>query len=134
MTTFFAILIILHGLAHLWYVTLSLRLVAHTPEMGWSGESWLLTRILGDGGARTVASVLYALACLGLVAAGAGMLMEQHWFRPAMIWSAVLSITAIVLFWDGSGSQVIEKGLLGFVLSGLVIIGLGIFNWFPGIP
>lgn len=127
MTTFFAIFIILHGLAHLWYVTLSLKLIAFKPEMGWSGESWLLTSVLGDGGARTIATILYTLASLGFVAAGAGMLMEQQWFRPAMVWSAVLSIIAIILFWDGSASQIIEKGVLGFVISGLVIIGLGFY-------
>ena len=89
---------------------------------------------MGDGRARIIASILYSLASLGFVAAGAGMLIGQQWFRPAMIWSAVLSIIAIVLFWDGSISKIIEKGLIGFVISGLVIIGLGIFNWFPSIP
>ncbi|NOY09308.1 MAG: hypothetical protein GXP33_10770 [Spirochaetes bacterium] len=129
MITFFAVFVILHGLAHLWYVTLSLKLIAYKPEMGWSGESWLLTGMLGDGGARTIASILYTLASLGLVAAGTGMLMGQQWFRPAVIWSAVLSITAIVLFWDGSASQIIEKGLLGLVINGLLIISSGIFAW-----
>lgn len=127
MKTFFAVFIILHGLAHLWYVTLSLKLFAYKPEMGWSGESWLLSSIMGDGGARILAATLYALASLGFVVAGAGMLMEQQWFRPLMLGSAVLSIIAIVLFWDGIASQMIEKGLLGFVINGLVIIGLGFF-------
>lgn len=58
MTTFFAIFMILHWLVHLWYVTLSLRSIPYQPEMGWSGESWLLTNMLGDGGARTIASIL----------------------------------------------------------------------------
>lgn len=127
MTNFFAIFIILHGLAHLWYVTLSIKLIAYKPEMGWSGDSWLLTNLMGDGGARTIAAILYTLASLGFVAAGVGLLMEEQWFRPLTIWSAVLSIIGIVLFWDGSASQIIEKGLLGFVISVLVMIGLGIF-------
>ena len=129
MITFFAVFVILHGLAHLWYVTLSLKLIAYKPEMGWSGESWLLTSMLGDGGARTIASILYTLESLGLVAAGAGMSIGKQWFHPVVIWSAVLLITAIVLFWDGSASQIIEKGLLGLVISGLLIISLRIFVW-----
>ena len=127
MTNFFAIFVILHGLTHLWYVTLSLRLFAYKPEMGWSGKSWLLTSMIGDVGARTVATILYSLAALGFIAAGVGLLCEQPWFRPAMLWSAILSIIAIVLFWDGNASQIIEKGLLGFVISGLVILVLQVF-------
>lgn len=127
MTTFFAIFIILHGIAHLWYVTLSLRLIAYKPEMGWSGTSWLLTSILGDGATRIIASILYTLASLGLLAAGVGLLMDQKWFRPVMLWSAVLSLIAVVLFWDGNASQIIEKGLIGFVISGLVILVLLVF-------
>ena len=134
MTTFFAIFIILHGLVHLWYVTLSLRLIPYQPEMGWSGESWLLTNMLGDGGARSIASILYTLAFLGFAAAGAGMLMEQQWFRPVMMASAVLSFIAIGLFWDGKPSQIVEKGIIGFAISMLAIVGLLIFNWPPSIP
>ncbi|MCJ7735755.1 MAG: hypothetical protein MUQ10_00375 [Anaerolineae bacterium] len=134
MTTFFAIFVILHGLVHLWYVTLNLGLIPYQPEMGWSGVSWLLTNMLGDGGARTIASILYTLAFLGLAVAGAGMLMEQQWFRPVMMASAVLSFIAISLFWDGKPSQIVEKGIIGFAISALLIVGLLIFNWPPSIP
>lgn len=127
MTNFFAIFVILHGLAHLWYGTLSLRLFAFKPEMGWSGKSWLLTSMIGDVGARAVASILYTLAAMGFIAVGVGLLCEQQWFRPAMLWSAILSLTAIVLFWDGNASQIIEKGLLGFIISGLLILVLLVF-------
>jgi len=127
MTNFFAIFVILHGLVHLWYVTLSLRLFAFKPEMGWSGKSWLLTSMIGDVGARAAASALYSLAALGFIAAGVGLLYEQGWFRPTMLWSAILSLTAIVIFWDGSASQIIEKGLLGFVINIVLILVLLVF-------
>ena len=127
MTNVFAVFIILHGLVHLWYVTLSLRLVDYKPEMGWTGESWLLKNKLGDGANHIIASILYSLAALGFVASGVGLLMEQMWFRPLMAGSAVLSLLAIVLFWDGKSSQIIEKGLLGFVISAVVLIGLFVF-------
>jgi hypothetical protein len=83
--------------------------------------------MIGDVGARAVASILYSLAALGFIAAGAGLLCEQQWFRPAMLWSAILSIIAIVLFWDGNASQIIEKGLLGFVINVLLILVLLVF-------
>ena len=62
------------------------------------------------------------------------MLMEQQWFRPVMIGSAVLSFIAIGLFRDGKPSQIVEKGIVGFAISMLVIVGLLIFNWPPSIP
>ena len=127
MTNIFAVFIILHGLVHLWYVTMSLQLVDNKPEMGWTGESWLLTNKLGDGANRIIASILYSLAAMGFVASGVGLLMEQMWFRPLMAGSAVLSLLAIELFWDGKTSQIIEKGLLGFVISAVVLIGLVVF-------
>ena len=133
MTNLFAVFIILHGLVHLWYVTLSLRLVAHMPEMGWSGESWLLTRVLGDAATRAISTLLYGLACLGFVAAGAGLLLGQPWFRPMMLRSAVVSLVAIGGFWDGKTSQIVEKGIIGFTISLLVVIALVVFGWPPGI-
>lgn len=127
MTNILAVFIILHGLVHLWYVIMSLQLVDNKPEMGWTGKSCLLTNKLGEGANRIIASILYSFAALGFVVSGVGLLMEQLWFRPLMAGSAVLSLLAIVLFWDGKTSQIIEKGLLGFVISALVLIGLLVF-------
>ena len=127
MTNVFAVFIILHGLVHLWYVIMSLRLVDNKPEMGWTGESWLLTNKLGEGVNRIIASILYSMAALGFVASGVGLPIEQLWFQPLMAGSAVLSLLAIVVFWDGKTSQIIEKGLIGFVISALVLIGLSVF-------
>jgi hypothetical protein len=128
-TTIIAISIILHGLAHIWYVVLSLGWVPFQPEMGWSGESWLLTGMLDDERARSLATVLYALAALGFVAAGTGMLMKGGWFRPVILVSAVLSFIAIALYWDGNLSQLVQKGILGIVINVLAFLGLVVFNW-----
>jgi hypothetical protein len=61
----FSLFLVLHGLVYLWYFTLSQRLVAFQPEMGWSGRSWLFSNLLGDAPLRTLASLLYVLATLG---------------------------------------------------------------------
>lgn len=127
MTTVIGVFMILHGLAHLWYVALSSRLVSFKPEMGWSGTSWLLSGPLGEGAARAIATILYSIGALGFAVGGVGLLMEWDWFRPAMIWSAVISVVSIVLFWDGRATQIVEKGLLGLVISMGVIIGVAIF-------
>ena len=44
----FGTFVVLHGLVHLWYFTLSQRLVEFKPEMGWTGKSWILSNLLGD--------------------------------------------------------------------------------------
>ncbi|MBW1821535.1 MAG: hypothetical protein JRI92_07185 [Deltaproteobacteria bacterium] len=124
MTAVFAIFIILHGLAHLWYVTLSLNVIPFKSEFGWSGDSWLLTNFISGSVSPTIATIVYAIAALGLVCAGVGLLMDHQLFRPIMLWSAILSLSAIGLFWDGNTSQIIEKGLIGFVINVIVIIGL----------
>ena len=102
--------------------------------MGWSGESWLFTRVLGDAATRAMSTLLYALACLGFVAAGTGLLLGQAWSRPLLLRSAVLSLIAIGGFWNGKPSQIVEKGIIGFAISGLVVIGLLAFGWPPSVP
>ena len=129
MATLMAVVILLHGLAHLWYVTLSLRWVAFRPEMGWSGESWLLSSLFADDVVRILATILYTIAALGFIASGVGMLAAKQWFRAVMLWSAAISLIAIVLFWDGGTSQLVEKGLLGLVINVLAIIGVLVANW-----
>lgn len=118
MMTLVAIFLIFHGLFHLWYVIVSLRLIEYKPWMGWSGESWLLTSGLGDGGAHTIAAVLYSLAAMGFVASGAGLLMEQPWFRPVLVGSVVVSLIATLLFWDGKNSLMmfVEILILGVLI------------------
>ena len=41
-------ILILHGLVHMWFVTLSQGLVEYRSDRGWTGKSWLQTNILGD--------------------------------------------------------------------------------------
>jgi hypothetical protein len=120
MRTLVAVFLIFHGIFHLWYVTVSLRLIEYKSWMGWSGESWLLTSRLGDGAARTIAAGLYSLAAMGFVASGVGLLMEQPWFRPVLIGSVVFSLIATLLFWDGKNSTMMFVEIL--VLGVLIIV------------
>ncbi len=119
MTTLVAIFLILHGLFHLWYVIVSLRLIEYKPWMGWSGESWLLTSSLGDAGARTIAAVLYSLAAIGFVASGVGLFIEQQWFRPLLVGSVVISLIVTILYWAGKDSLLMFVEIL--ILGALII-------------
>ena len=125
----YGIFVLLHGLVHLWYVTLSQRWVEFQPEMGWTGESWLFSPLLGDGATRGLATVLYSLAALGFVAGGVGFLARQDWWRPVVIGSAAFSAAIIILFWDGGLQKIVEKGLVGFSINVALLVALLVFDW-----
>ena len=122
------IFIVLHGLVHLWYLTLSQGWVEFQADMGWTGKSWLFTNLLGDQTTRTLASVAYTLAAIGFVAGGTGIFLQQEWLRPVLIGSAVFSSVIIVLLWDGSGQMLVQKGLLGLLINLAVLIAMLVFR------
>jgi hypothetical protein len=109
--------IVLHGLVHLWYVTLSLGMVAFKPEMGWSGHSWLFSSLLGDSPTRSLASVLYVIATLLFVVVGISVFSETDWTRPVLLGAALFSSALILLFWDGSLHLWMEKGMIGLFIN-----------------
>lgn len=116
-----AIFIILHGLVHLWYVVLSLELVEFEPEMGWTSQSWLLSRLLGDPATRKLASVLFTLATLVFVVSGAGILFRTGWWPSALLGSAIFSSAIVLLYWDGSLEKIVQKGLVALLINAGVI-------------
>lgn len=123
------IFIILHGLVHLWYVTLSQRLVEFQADMGWTGRSWLFSNLLGDATTRLLATAAYVLATIVFVAAGIGILVRAGWWRPVLVGSAVFSSAAIVVFWDGSTEMLVQKGLLGLLINVAILVAVLVFQW-----
>ena len=121
------VFIILHGLVHIWYLTLSQRLVPFQPEMGWTGRSWIFTDILGDSTTRAIASLLFLIATVGFVAGGVGFLLNQEWWRTVLIGSAVLSAAITLLFWDGSAELIVQKGLVGLLIDVAILLWLLVF-------
>ena len=110
-------LIALHGLAHLWYLVLSQRMVAFQPAMGWTGKSWLLTSFAGDTNTRSLAAFLYTLAALSLTVGAVGLMRKADWSHPWLIGSALVSAITIIIFWDRDFNLIIEKGLGGLIIS-----------------
>jgi hypothetical protein len=70
-----------------------------------------------------LAAGLYALAGLGLVAGGIGVLAQADWMGPILLGAAGLSALVILVFWDGSSEMLVQKGLLGFLIN-LGILGV----------
>jgi hypothetical protein len=121
------IFIFLHGLVHLWYFTLSQRLIQFQAEMGWTGKSWFFTSLVGDTPTRSIASVLYILATLGFIAGGIGIFIHQTWWRPTLMISAIFSSAVILLFWDGNTEMLVQKGLIGFFINIAILVILLVF-------
>ncbi len=125
----FAILAVLHGLVHIWFVVLIQEWVPFEPQMGWTGESWLLGKIVGGPALKGVATILYTSAAAAFVVGGVGVLIQGGWWRPVLTASALVSMTAILLFWDGRGQYIVQKGLIGFLLDAAILVLLVVFNW-----
>jgi len=116
------IFILLHGWVHIWYVLLARRWVEYRPEMGWDGQSWLLSGALGDAALRGLATVLYTLAAVAFTVAAVGVFAAAGWWRTVVLLAAALSTVSIVAFWDGGSASIVQKGLLGlFVNIGLIV-------------
>ena len=127
--TIFGVFMILHGLVHLWPFVLSQELVEYKPEMGWTAESWLFTRFIGDSATRLLASVVYVLAAIAFMVSGVGLLARGDWWRPALVASAVFSAAVILSFWDGRAGLLVEKGLVGLLIDLGVIFLLLVLKW-----
>lgn len=125
----FAIFVILHGLVHMWYVTLSQGWVEFQVEMGWNGRSWLLTDALGEKLSLNIASVLYVLSTLLFIITGVALLAKAPWARVALIVSSIVSAIAILVFWDGKPNMLIEKGLIGFLINIGILILVYVTSW-----
>ncbi|MCZ7571675.1 MAG: hypothetical protein M5U01_24255 [Ardenticatenaceae bacterium] len=121
--------IVLHGLVHLWYFVLSQRLVEFKPEMGWTGRSWIFTNLLGDPATRSLAGGLYLMATLALVASGIGLFFRAEWWRPLLVGSALFSAAIIFLTWDGRMQLVVQKGLIGALISVVILLALLVLKW-----
>ena len=121
---FTATFIVLHGLVHLWYFSLSQRLVPFKPEMGWTGRSWLFSPLLDSAATRAVAGPLYALATIAFVVAGGAFFVGAEWERSLLVAAAILSSALILLFWDGGLNMWMEKGFIGLTINIVLLLAL----------
>jgi len=117
------IFIILHGLVHLWYLVLSFQWVKFQPDMGWTGQSWLFSKIFQETSVRSFAGVLFALGALAFIISGIGFLADASWLNPVLLASAIFSSLVLVLFWDGNTDMLVQKGLVGLLINlGLIAL------------
>lgn len=116
--------IILHALVHFWFVSLALKMFEYKPDMGWTTRSWLFTPLLGDAITRKIAAAVFFLIMFVMAVGGVAFIFSAGWARGLLTGSAIASITALILFWDGSFDMIVQKGLVAFLLNAAIIIGM----------
>jgi hypothetical protein len=116
------IFVILHGLVHLLYVGQARRLFELQPGMTWPDGSWAFSKLFGDDATRWLASIGCVLAAVGFVAAGAGLLMRQLWWRPMAVGAAALSTVLFILFWDGALQGLDNKGIFAILINIAIMV------------
>ncbi|MBN1317577.1 MAG: hypothetical protein JXA42_18990 [Anaerolineales bacterium] len=97
----------------------------------WSSHSWLLTNLLEDSISRIVCIVLFLASLIGFIVVTLALLgwgvPHDLWRRWAIV-SAVISLAAIVLFWNALIFLIPHKvGSLGVNIAALVC--LLALNW-----
>lgn len=122
-------ILMLHGLVHLWYVTLSQGWVQFQADMGWTGKSWLFTNLLASNFTSFVATAFYSLATITFLVAGIGLIADQEWSRTWMIVASVISSVAILIFWDGNLNMLVQKGVLGLLINIGILVAILLFKW-----
>lgn len=121
--------LLLHGLVHLLYVAQSRRLSALQAGVVWPDGSWAFSRLLGEDGARKLASLACALAALGFVGSGVGVFAGQGWWRPAVTGAAAFSSAIFVLFWDGVLEKLADRGALALLIDGAILLSVLGLRW-----
>lgn len=113
-----------HGIGHTlgWMPALGVA-----SFQGVSSRSWALTGILGEGGARVVAGVLFLVPMAGFVMAAGGLLTGQPWWRGVAVASAGVSLLGTALypsaFTTGATAGSVAVNVL--VLFGILVAGWG---------
>lgn len=123
------IFFILHGLVHLLYLGQSQRFFELQPGMVWPDGSWLLGRIFGSEPTRLLASAACVVAAVGFAAAGAGVLLDQTWWKTPLVLTAIFSSVAYLLLWNGKMEHLDNQGAIGILINLALIIITYTVGW-----
>ena len=123
------VFLILHGLVHLMYVGTARGWIPSNGDTIWDGRSWVFTRTLGASRTMTLATIVHTATTLVFAVAGIGLVAKQPWWEAWAVAGAILSTAGIVLFWDGSPKNPVQKGLLGIVINVAILAAVLYFGW-----
>lgn len=122
------VFLLLHGLVHLLYLGQSARRFELQPGMLWPDGSWAFSKLLGDDGTRTLASILLILAAAGFLIGGVSVFFSLSWWRPVVVASAAFSALLYILFWNGRWQQLPNQGGIGLLIDVAILVAVLIFR------
>ena len=99
------------------------------PGMTWPEAAWAFSKLLGDSGTRTLASLMCILAAAGFVIGGAGVLLGQAWWQTAAVAAAGLSGVLYILFWNGRMQNLDGQGVVAILIDVAILAAVLIFHW-----
>ena len=129
MTFVFGVFCVLHGVVHLLYFGQSARYFELQPGMVWPDGAWAFSKLLGDDTTRSLANVVLIVAALGFAAGGAGVLLQQAWWRPLIVSAAVFSIIIYVLLWNGKMQRLDNQGWIGILINVALLVAVLVIKW-----
>lgn len=122
MRTILSIFLALHGLVHIWFIVLSEKLVPFEKEMGWTGQSWLLSNVLPNSTLRTVATILFSISTLLFIVGSILFALKSDPAKTFLILGSIISSLTLIVFWDGSFEMIVQKGIIGLIINIVTII------------
>ena len=118
----------IHGIGHFMGVMPAFQMV---EVKGWNSRSWLLTPLIGEMASRILSAILFLVALAGFLLATLallGWLVPHDWWRTLAIVSAIISLVAVVLFWNAFVLLFPNKvGALGVDIA--VLVCLLLLSW-----
>jgi hypothetical protein len=123
-----ALVLLVHGIGHSMGI---IPMLGRSTIETWNARSWLLTGLVGDTVSRVIGFILFTLAMIGFIAAAFGLmdwLVAHDTWRTLAIVSAVISMVAIVLFWNAF-VMLFPNKIGAIAVNAAVLIGLLWADW-----
>jgi hypothetical protein len=123
-----ALVLFVHGIGHVMGI---MAMAGLSTIETWNARSWLLTGILGDTVSRVIGFLLFAVALIGFVGAALAVmdwLVPHEWWQTLVLFSSIVSLAAIALYWNAFVALFPNK--IGVIaVDAAVLLGLLVFNW-----
>jgi hypothetical protein len=118
-----ALVVFAHGIGHVLFLGPVLGLGSWA---GQTGQSWLLTSLVGDAATRVVATLTWSAVIVLFVAGVGGFLAGTDWWRAITIAAAALSLAGIVVFWDGIATT---NAIFAVIVDLAILAALTLAKW-----
>jgi hypothetical protein len=90
--------------------------------MLWPDGSWVISKLLGDGATRNLASISLVLVAIAFVVGGLGLLLRYHVWRPVTVGTAVFSTLVFILLWNGGLKGLDDQGGIGVLIKLAILV------------